>query len=93
MDACYRLGRGVAIRGERFGGLVYRHDNRRLYFLHSAELVALVGALDGTQPLGEMLDGFLLANGLPETARETFVQALRQLEKLKVLDVVESAAE
>ena len=30
LATCYRLAPGVAIRPERFGGLVYRYDNRRL---------------------------------------------------------------
>lgn len=88
LEACYRLAPDVAIRPERFGGLVYRHANRRLYFLHSRELVDLVGTLDGTRPLTVHLDAFLTTHGLPETAREAFVAALGQLAELAVLDEV-----
>ena len=56
LTACYRLAPGVAIRPERFGGLVYRYDNRRLYFLHSHQAVEFINCLDGRRSLQEILD-------------------------------------
>lgn len=86
LDARYRLSRHAAIRPERFGGLVYRHDNRRLYFLYLRDLVDFVTGLDGSRPLVAALDNFLASRALPEASRETFLTALIQLEKLEVLD-------
>ncbi|MEE4379716.1 MAG: mycofactocin biosynthesis chaperone MftB [Candidatus Competibacteraceae bacterium] len=86
LDIPYRLAPGVAIRPERFGGLAYRYDNRRLFFLHSHELVAFVRELDGAKTLRQALDDFIGAQGLPGSVRETLVKALTQLRKLKILD-------
>ncbi|NTU82497.1 MAG: mycofactocin biosynthesis chaperone MftB [Chloroflexales bacterium] len=88
LDSHYRLAAHAAIRPERFGGLVYRHDNRRLYFLHSPDLVTFLSALDASRSLGALLDEFLAARALPASAREIFVRALLQLEQLKILDRV-----
>lgn len=81
LTAIYRLAPYAAIRAERFGGLIYRYDNRRLYFLHAPELVGLLNALDGTVTLGEALD----ALGAPEPARGRYIRALAQLERLGVM--------
>lgn len=86
LESRYCLSRHAAIRPERFGGLIYRHDNRRLYVVHSRALVDFVSGLDGTRPLAEALDSFLAARSLPETARPTVMQSLAQLVKLGVLD-------
>lgn len=83
--ACYCLAPGVAIRPERFGGLVYRYDNRRLYFLHSHELVEFVSGLDGRSPLDEALGAFFTTSNLPQSASTQFVKALQQLSKLGAL--------
>ena len=81
----YSLSRQAAIRPERFGGLVYRYDNRRLYFLHSPELVDFVSGLDGTRPLGAILDAYLSGHQLPDKTRSVFINALSQLQKMEVL--------
>ena len=75
LEAYYSVAPGVAIRPERFGGLAYRYDNRRLFFLHSHELVDFVNQLDGASPLAEVLDDFLTARALPESARGPFIKA------------------
>ena len=85
LTACYRLSRNASIRPERFGGLVYRYDNRRLYFLYSRDLVDFVCAIDDTRPLGVALDDFFAARDLPTAARGAFVTALTQLEHMQVL--------
>ena len=83
--ARYRLAPGVAIRPERFGGLVYRYDNRRLYFLRSHQAVELVNSLDGRRSLQDTLDAFATARALPDSAREPLIAAVAQLEKLGIL--------
>ena len=85
LNKCYQLSRQAAIRPERFGGLIYRYDNRRLYFLHSPELVDFVTGLDETRPLGLTLDNFLASRKLPAQARTVFIKALTQLEKMEIL--------
>jgi putative mycofactocin binding protein MftB len=91
LDAHYALSRDAAVRPERFGGLVYRYDNRRLYFLYSRDLVDFVCSIDGACPLGAALDAFLATHALPANAREVFVNALVQLEQLKVLEEAHNA--
>ncbi|MCP5426485.1 MAG: mycofactocin biosynthesis chaperone MftB [Gammaproteobacteria bacterium] len=85
LEISYRLAPSVAIRPERFGGLVYRYDNRRLYFLHSHELVEFVRELDGKRPLREALADFLRARDLPDSAQDTLIKALTQLLRLDIL--------
>jgi putative mycofactocin binding protein MftB len=86
LDAPYCVAPGVAIRPEGFGWLAYRYDNRRLYFLHSHDLVDFVNQLDGASPLAEVLDNFLAARGLSESGRDAFLKAIAQLERLGILD-------
>lgn len=81
LTAIYRLAPYAALRAERFGGLIYRYDNRRLYFLHAPELVGLLNALDGSTTLGAALE----AMGAPEPARGRYIRALAQLEGLGVI--------
>lgn len=88
LTARYRLASFAALRREQFGGLVYRYDNRRLYFLHSPDLVTFVGTLDGATPLGEGLDAFLADRTLPAATRAPFVKALEQLNRLGLLTEV-----
>lgn len=88
LDARYRLSPDAAIRPERFGGLVYRHDNRRLYFLHSSQLVDFVRELDSARPLAQNINDFLASRSLPDSNRGILVRALTQLKKLGVLDEV-----
>lgn len=85
LNACYRLAPGVAIRPERFGGLVYRYDNRRLYFLHSHQAVEFVNYLDGSRSLQEQLDDFLAAREMPKSAGETLIKTVARLEQLGIL--------
>ena len=86
LAACYRLAPGVAIRPERFGGLVYRYDNRRLYFLHSHQAVEFINGLDGNRSLQETLDDFLTSRTMPRsTTRETLVKTVAQLERMGIL--------
>ncbi|WP_290053695.1 mycofactocin biosynthesis chaperone MftB [Amycolatopsis solani] len=46
LDAAWRLDSRVAIRPERFGALLYHFGTRRLSFLKSPALLAVVRSLD-----------------------------------------------
>lgn len=81
----YRQADGVAIRPERFGALIYRHDNRRLYFIHSHLVADFILCLDGARPLGEAVEDFLSRRALPESAGGTLFSALEQLERIGVV--------
>ncbi len=90
LDARYRLADGVAIRPERFGGLVYHYDNRRLYFLHSHELAEFVGGLTAEQPLVTAMAAFRDRHGLPAETQETMLHSLSALERIGLLVPVAS---
>ncbi len=47
LDAGWRLHPKVSIRPERFGALLYHFGTRRLSFLKSPTMLAVVRALDG----------------------------------------------
>jgi mycofactocin biosynthesis protein MftB len=49
LDAAWRLHPQVSVRPERFGALLYHFGTRRLSFLKSPALLAVVAALD-SQP-------------------------------------------
>lgn len=78
----YQLADGVAIRPERFGGLVYHYNNRQLYFLHSHELTEFVRGLTGEQPLAEALEAFRDGRGLSVEAADAMLKPLTALAKM-----------
>lgn len=84
-DVRYRLAEGVAVRPERFGGLVYRYDNRRLYFLYSDELTRFIGGLDGELSLGEAMDAYCRSHALPAGSSEAMLKSLAPLEKMGIV--------
>jgi mycofactocin biosynthesis protein MftB len=47
LDAAWRLNPQVSVRPERFGALLYHFGTRRLSFLKSPALLAVVSGLDG----------------------------------------------
>ena len=79
-EQSYEVPAQVSVRRERFGGLVYRYDNRALLFLHSRPLVDFLVGLDGGRPLGEALEEFAAERGLAEGERRALENALGQLE-------------
>lgn len=79
-DGSYGVPPQVSVRPERFGGLVYRYDNRALLFLHSRPLVDFLRQLDGERPLGVALEEFAAGRGLGEGQRRALENALGQLE-------------
>jgi putative mycofactocin binding protein MftB len=75
LDQAYALDPQVAVRPEPFGALCYHYGNRRLTFLRSKEMLAVVEALDG-QP---SVAGALRQAGVDETRWPSFVRALDSL--------------
>lgn len=75
----FRLAQGVAVRPERFGGLIYEQRSRRLLFLNSPDLTALLGELDGERPLAQVLDSYLEKRALPASAGATLLCQLADL--------------
>ncbi len=84
-ELSYEVPAKVSVRQERFGGLVYRYDNRALLFLHSRPLVDFLVELDGEQPLGAALEEFALERGLNDRERRALENALDQLERKGII--------
>lgn len=51
----WRLSPEVSLRDESFGALAYHHGNRRLVFLKSRDLVAVVRALESHSSAAEAI--------------------------------------
>ena len=79
-ERSYEVPVKVSVRQERFGGLVYRYDNRALLFLHSRPLVDFLEKLDGERPIGAALQEFAAERGLGDGERQALENALGQLE-------------
>lgn len=77
----YRLHPQVALRSEPFGALAYHYGNRRLTFLKSATLVALVRALERHDSVSGALD----ALEVPATERDRYQRSLEYLERAEVI--------
>jgi putative mycofactocin binding protein MftB len=83
----WQKARSVALRPEPFGALVYHFGNRKLSFLKSKLLVTVVEAL-GSHPSA---DAALVACGVPETQRPTYVKALADLARSQMIETREPA--
>jgi len=70
------------LRNESFGALAYHYGNRRLIFLKSPELVALVRSLDSFASLDEALDATV-----PSAQHETYRRALERLRRSEIVCV------
>jgi len=79
--ASLELSPQVALRPEPFGALAYHYGNRRLSFLRSPELVALVRSLDQHPDT----DAALAASGVDPARWPTFRRALASLLESEVL--------
>ena len=55
----WRLSPNASLRDEEFGALAYNHVNRRLVFLKSSDLAALVGRLADFASADEALDAMV----------------------------------
>ena len=74
-DSRWRLHERVALRPEPFGALAYHYGNRRLTFLRSPDLVALVERLD-QEPTARAA---FAAAGIDERRWPSFEKALTSL--------------
>ena len=79
----WRRARSVALRPEPFGALVYHFGNRKLSFLKSKTLVAVVQTL-ADHPSA---DAALVACGVPEPQRPAYVKALADLARSQMIEV------
>jgi putative mycofactocin binding protein MftB len=75
----------VSLRPEPFGALAYHYDNRRLNFLRSHDLVALVKALEHHDSARAAFD----AQGLDERRWPSFATALAALAESDFLSPIE----
>ncbi len=84
----WRRARSVALRPEPFGALVYHFGNRKLSFLKSKALVAVVESL-AEHPSATAT---LTACGIPESQRPTYVKALADLARSSMIEPREASA-
>ena len=78
----WRRARSVALRPEPFGALVYHFGNRKLSFLKSKTLVAVVEAL-AEHPSA---DATLVACGVPDAQRPAHRRALADLARSQMIE-------
>jgi putative mycofactocin binding protein MftB len=81
LDAPLELHPQVALRPEPFGALAYHYGNRRLVFLKSPDVLAVVRALGDHATLADALS----ACGVEERRWPSFVAALDSLEHSEVV--------
>jgi mycofactocin biosynthesis protein MftB len=81
VDACLELDPQVAVRPEPFGALAYHYGNRRLVFLKSPDVLAVVRALADHATVADALT----ACGVAERRWPSFVSALESLEHAAVV--------
>jgi mycofactocin biosynthesis protein MftB len=74
-DAAYALHPSVAVRPEPFGALVYHYGNRKLVFLKSPQLVAVVEHLHQYSSVIAALN----AVGVPASSHRRYCEALSSL--------------
>ncbi|MBK8174710.1 MAG: mycofactocin biosynthesis chaperone MftB [Rhodospirillales bacterium] len=84
-DGRVRLAAGVAIRAERFGGLIYRYDNRRLYFIHSRIAADFLLGLDDSSSLVDAAHAFVQSQGLTAEQVKPLLDSVAQLERMGLL--------
>jgi mycofactocin biosynthesis protein MftB len=77
----WRLSARVSLREEAFGALAYHHDSRRLVFLKSRTLVALVRSLDDHDSAETAITALV-----GEAQRARYERALEDLASAGVLD-------
>jgi putative mycofactocin binding protein MftB len=79
----YELHPDLALRPERFGALLYHYGTRRLTFLKSPQLTAIVKDI-GEHP---SVDAALDAHGVGPERRAQILRALSRLEASEVISV------
>ena len=86
-DLPWQRARSVALRPEPFGALVYSFSTRKLSFLKSKQLVAVVESL-ADHPTASAT---LTACGVSDAQRPAYLKALGDLARSAMLEVRESA--
>jgi len=81
LDAALELDPQVALRPEPFGALAYHYRNRRLVFLRSPDVLAVVKALGEHATVADALT----ACGVAERRWPSFMGALESLEHAEVV--------
>ena len=81
LDAAYELDDRVALRPEPFGALAYHFGNRRLSFLRSPDIVAVVRTLGEHDSVADALR----AEGIAPTRWHSFTAALETLERSEMI--------
>ena len=87
-SGAWRKARSVALRPEPFGALVYHFGNRKLSFLKSKPLVAVVESL-ADHPSAVAT---LTACGVPEPQWPAYVRALADLARSQMIEPREPSA-
>jgi mycofactocin biosynthesis protein MftB len=87
-DLPWQRARSVALRPEPFGALVYSFRNRKLSFLKSKQLVAVVEALGEHSSAAATLS----ACGVTDAQRPAYVKALADLARSQMIEVREFPA-
>jgi len=86
-DLPWQRARSVALRPEPFGALVYSFSTRKLSFLKSKQLVAVVESLADHPTAAETLT----ACGVTDAQRPAYLKALADLARSAMLEVRETA--
>jgi mycofactocin biosynthesis protein MftB len=86
-DLPWQRARSVALRPEPFGALVYSFSTRKLSFLKSKQLVAVVESL-ADHPTASAT---LTACGVSDAQRPAYLKALGDLARSAMLEVRETA--
>jgi putative mycofactocin binding protein MftB len=87
LDARWRLNPQVSIRPERFGALLYHFGTRRLSFLKSPTIVAVVRALDAAPSARAAC----AEAGVPDADLPTYERALASLAASSTICAPEAA--
>ena len=81
LASAYTVDPQVAIRPEPFGALCYHYGNRRLTFLKSQDMVAVVEALGCHDTVADALS----SAGIGDARWPIFIRALDSLEASRVI--------
>ena len=80
LDQAWQIHPQVALRDESFGALAYHYGTRRLMFLKSPTLVALVSSLESHETATAAIEA-----SVPESERPQYRRALARLAASEVI--------